>query len=191
MKVTEKFVYFWGKEDIFSQWHNRGFSDKDIHFKTAEHYMMFQKAVFFEYKKKSIDEIKAIIEKARQLQNETGKRSRNILVRILDAETPKKAKELGRDVRFFNKEKWEAVVKKILIKGNSLKFEQNEDLLKVFLSFKTQRFVEASPFDRIYGIGMRDSDPRASDPARWLGENILGDAFTELRDMLLPKYPQY
>lgn len=185
MKVTNNFVFFWGKEDICSQWHNRGFTDKGITFKTAEHYMMFQKAVFFEYKNKSAEEILTIVQNAMNKVKETGIPSRNILVRILEAKTPKEAKARGRDVRFFDKEKWEAIVAKVLFNGNKLKFSQNPDLYQQFMQYKTQRFVEASPFDDIYGIGMRDSHPDASNPACWRGRNILGDVLTALRDYFL------
>lgn len=185
MKVTEDFVFFHGKKDIFSQWHNSAFTDKDIFFKTAEHFMMFQKCVFFEHKDKSVDAIKQIVTDGLAKYQETSIHSRNLLVRILEASTPKDAKALGKEVKFFNKQKWEAIVAKVLLRGNMLKFQQNPELLTQFLSFKTQRFVEASPFDRIYGIGLADSHPNASNPSYWRGQNILGDVLTQLRDYFL------
>jgi hypothetical protein len=34
--------------------------------------------------------------------------------------------------------------------------------------------VEASPFDRIWGIGLSATDQRAEDPAQWRGQNLMG-----------------
>jgi ribA/ribD-fused uncharacterized protein len=44
--------------------------------------------------------------------------------------------------------------------------------------------VEASPLDRIWGIGLSASDPRAADPEQWLGLNLLGQALMEARSIL-------
>lgn len=185
MKVTSDFVFFWGKEDIFSQWNSASFVYEDILFKTAEHYMMFQKAVFFEYSDKSISDIKSIIAEERSLLANKYYETDNILVKILNASTPKKAKDLGKEVKFFNKQRWEAIVAKVLFKGNQLKFSQNKSLYDTFMSFKLQRFVEASPYDKIYGIGLKSSHPDASNPSRWRGQNILGDVLTQLRDYFI------
>jgi hypothetical protein len=38
--------------------------------------------------------------------------------------------------------------------------------------------VGASPMDRVWGIGLPATDPRASDPAVWRGMNLLGFALT-------------
>lgn len=44
--------------------------------------------------------------------------------------------------------------------------------------------VEASPRDRIWGIGMSASHPDATDPRKWLGENLLGFALMKARAAL-------
>jgi len=44
--------------------------------------------------------------------------------------------------------------------------------------------VEASPLDRVWGIGLAADDPRAADPAGWRGLNLLGFALMEARDLL-------
>ena len=147
--------------------------------------MMFQKGVFFEYKNTPVEFIKKSIQDGFDKVKETGIPSRNILVKILSAETPKEAKDLGKEVKYFNKAKWEAIVPKVLLRGNMLKFQQNPKLLEIFLNFKTQRFVEASPYDEIYGIGLAHSHPDASNPAKWRGQNILGNVLTQLRDYFL------
>ena len=44
--------------------------------------------------------------------------------------------------------------------------------------------VEASPYDKIWGIGMRESDTRATDPSQWQGWNLLGFALMDVRESL-------
>jgi predicted NAD-dependent protein-ADP-ribosyltransferase YbiA (DUF1768 family) len=44
--------------------------------------------------------------------------------------------------------------------------------------------VEASPSDRIWGIGLTADDPRAANPASWRGLNLLGFALGDVRTTL-------
>ena len=44
--------------------------------------------------------------------------------------------------------------------------------------------VEASPLDRVWGIGLAVDDEAAASPARWRGRNLLGFALMEVRDRL-------
>ena len=45
--------------------------------------------------------------------------------------------------------------------------------------------VEASPRDRLWGIGLGASNPKAKNPATWRGKNLLGYCLTEVRDKLM------
>lgn len=44
--------------------------------------------------------------------------------------------------------------------------------------------VEASPIDRIWGIGLAHDDPRAADRTRWRGLDLLGFVLVEVRRAL-------
>jgi ribA/ribD-fused uncharacterized protein len=65
------------------------------------------------------------------------------------------------------------------------KFAQNEDLLAYLFTSQKRILVEASPVDKIWGIGLAADDPQASNPEQWQGLNLLGFALMEARARLL------
>ena len=101
------------------------------------------------------------------------------------ADHPRKHKALGRKVRNFDDKTWKANRERIVLEGNRAKFTQNEELLEQLLATKGTTLVEASPYDRIWGIGLAASNPLAQDPKTWRGQNLLGKILTQLRDELL------
>lgn len=73
----------------------------------------------------------------------------------------------------------------IVFEGNYAKFTQNEDLKDFLLSTGDKVLVEASPYDKIWGIGMRESAEGINNPNNWKGTNLLGFAIMQVRDMLM------
>lgn len=71
-----------------------------------------------------------------------------------------------------------------MLAGTVAKFTQHPDLAGVLARTGTQVLVEASPVDRIWGIGRAAGDPDALRPSRWLGLNLLGFALMEARERL-------
>ncbi len=69
--------------------------------------------------------------------------------------------------------------------GNRAKFTQNAALRDQLLATRGTTLVEASPYDKIWGIGLDAKDPRALDASQWKGLNLLGKILTELREELL------
>ncbi len=64
------------------------------------------------------------------------------------------------------------------------KFRRNEAFANALLTTGTSILVEASPYDRIWGIGLGEHDPRIGDPSAWRGLNLLGKALMRVRDVL-------
>lgn len=164
-KEKLNFLFFWGhtvKDEItkscFSQWFPFQFEENGISYKTAEHYMMAGKAKLFN-------------------DEET-------LEKILNAGSPNQAKSLGRKVKNFDAQLWDEHKYEIVKQGNLFKFSQNEKFKEFLLSTNNKILVEASPYDKIWGIGMLASDSRAENPLLWNGENLLGFALMEVRDLL-------
>jgi ribA/ribD-fused uncharacterized protein len=125
---------------------------------TAEHFMMWSKAMLFG------DEA--------------------VAAEILAARHPGAAKALGREVKGFDQPVWERERSGIVVAGSFAKFSQHADLKAFLLGTKDRVLVEASPLDRVWGIGLAAGDPRAADPARWLGLNLLGFALMRARERL-------
>jgi len=160
------YVFFWGHTasgtdlgaECFSQWYPATFQTDGRSFATAEHYMMFRKALLFG------DEHTA--------------------ERICAAPTPRAAKVLGRSVRGFDEAKWAEHRSHIVFDGNLAKFSQNPSLESCLLDTKDRVIVEASPEDRIWGIGMSEDDKDIENPERWRGLNLLGFALMRVRERL-------
>ena len=132
-----KYLFFWGhtppadghiNESCFSQWWMDRFTVDGTEYTCAEQFMM--------------------AEKARMFGDE------EMLSMILKARHPKEMKAYGRAVKNFDQDKWDGACYEIVKRGNLAKFSQNPELWDYLKSTKRRILVEASPRDRIWGIGM-------------------------------------
>jgi len=155
-KQKEKYHLFWGGE--FSQWYPSTFEIDGTTYNCAEQYMMEQKALFFD------DVLSADM--------------------IMASTSPREQKAFGRKVQNFDADKWMEVCYDVVVKANIAKFSQNPKLLEVLLNTGDIEIVEASPYDKIWGIGLGENDPRAQDKSQWDGLNLLGKAVMETREKL-------
>lgn len=107
-----------------------------------------------------------------------------ILEKILMANSPAEAKQLGRQVRNCDPVTWNEKCFDIVCESNFYKFYLNKHLREFLLNTKNRVIVEASTRDRIWGIGMGKSNENAECPLLWRGKNLLGFALMEVRDRL-------
>ncbi len=108
-------------------------------------------------------------------------------VRILEAGSPKQAKQMGREVKGFDGAIWDREKRDVVAEGSFQKFRQNKDLGEFLLATGDHVLVEASPVDRVWGIGLAADDKKAANPLLWRGENLLGFALMRARDRLRDK----
>ncbi|GGN76685.1 hypothetical protein GCM10011579_058060 [Streptomyces albiflavescens] len=175
-----KYLHFWGHRprpdgrvsaSCLSQWWPSPFVVDDVEYATAEHWMMASKARLF--------------------GDEEAERA------VLAASNPALAKKAGRLVRGFDEAIWERERFGIVVEGSVHKFAAHTDLREFLLGTGERSemgvppaeswgrvLVEASPMDRVWGIGLAADDERASDPERWRGPNLLGFALMEARERL-------
>jgi ribA/ribD-fused uncharacterized protein len=154
--MSEEFHFFW--KGPLSQWFKRTFVVDGVKYNCAEQYMMSQKAILFK------DEL--------------------ALRKIMEATNPYDQKAYGRNVEFFEVGVWEAVAKDIVFKGNYEKFTQHADLKELILSTGDKTLVEASPYDKLWGIGIVETDPRALNRYQWPGRNWLGEVLTNVKNKI-------
>ena len=93
-------------------------------------------------------------------------------------------KALGRGVRGFEEPIWRQNRSSIVIEGNYAKFSQSAALREFLVGTKHRVLVEASPVDKIWGIGLGADDPHAENPLEWRGLNLLGFALMDVRERL-------
>ncbi|MEU3281861.1 NADAR family protein [Streptomyces antibioticus] len=162
-----RYLLFWGHRPLpdgrlgpgcLSQWWPSPFVVDGVTYATAEHWMMARKARLFG---------DAEAERA-----------------ALAAGHPSEAKKAGRLVRGFDDKVWERERFGIVVEGSVHKFASNPGLRSFLLSTGDRVLVEASPVDRVWGIGLAADDEAALDPQRWRGPNLLGFALMEARRRL-------
>lgn len=161
-----KYLFFWGHtthagevdKACLSQWFPSPFTVDGRKYLTAEHWMMAEKARLFE--------------------------DHEARTQILGVEAPADAKRLGRRVRNFDDATWSSHRMAVVVAGSEHKFQQNPALRDFLLRTGDRVLVEASPRDRIWGIGLGAKNERAAQPQLWRGENLLGFALMQARTRL-------
>lgn len=167
--ASMSFVFFWGGlksygpigRSCLSQWYPCRFTEDGVTYTTAEQYMMARKARLFN-------------------DEET-------YLKIMSATHPSDCKKLGRLVRNFSPRLWDSNKYSIVLNGSLLKFSQNPACRDFLLKTGDAVLAEASPYDQIWGVGLAQEDERIRNPKSWRGENLLGFALMEARDMLAQK----
>lgn len=164
-----RYLHFWGHRPLpdgrvgascLSQWWPSPFTVSGVSYATAEHWMM--------------------AEKARLFKDADAERQ------ALAADHPSLAKKAGRLVRGFDNAAWERERFRIVVEGSVHKFGAHPELRAFLLGTGDRVLVEASPVDRVWGIGLAARDEGADDPERWRGPNLLGFALMEARERLRP-----
>ncbi|UIX30431.1 NADAR family protein [Streptomyces sp. GQFP] len=162
-----KYLHFWGHRprqdgrvgaNCLSQWWPATFSVDGVEYATAEHWMMAAKARLFEDPEAEH--------------------------RAITSPNPALAKKAGRLVRGFDEAVWQRERFGIVVEGSVHKFAAHPELREFLLATGNRVLVEASPVDRVWGIGLAGDDEAAQDPERWQGPNLLGFALMAARERL-------
>ena len=156
MKVTNEMVLFW--DGIYSNFYPCKFKVGGVNFVTSEQYFMYIKASHFGDKE--------------------------IAHAILNESNPLYCKQMGRSIANYNEASWDVVRYEIMRDACYAKFSQNEDLKHMLLSTGDKILVEASPYDKIWGIGRYEDDPKSLNQSTWKGKNLLGEVLMEVREKL-------
>lgn len=151
-------VCFWRdyeENGYLSNWYRSDFEVDGVTYNCMEQYFMAEKARLFGDKKKWKE--------------------------IMQAKKPNIQKALGRQVKNFDGETWDANKVDITVEGLHGKFTSNDKLKQKLLDTGESILVEASPYDEIWGVGVVDTVAEESFD-NWRGENLLGFALMKVRD---------
>ena len=170
MKITDKYVFFWKEHPMcnftkcrirFADPYYVPLENDPIEFTSSEQMFMWFKAVFF--------------------------RDEEMAGKILQSQTPQEARDLGQQVRNYVDEEWDKARVDRMRTAVRYKFYQNENLRKQLMDtrYDGKTFVEASYYDRIWGIGY-NQDEAMNHLDNW-GHNELGKILTDLRNELKSK----
>lgn len=160
--VTDTMYLFWMPDSIFSNWHPHtpltlnGYPE--IVFENSEAAFMFLKAKTFG---------DSVIADA-----------------IVANQDPKYVKSLGRRINGFTDEVWAEKRYACMLDACFAKFHQNGKMGKYLLATGDKSLVEASPYDKVWGIGLAPNNPDALDPTKWRGLNLLGEVLMDVRTIL-------
>lgn len=152
---------FYGTGHPFSNFTKSTFIVDGVNFACGEQWMMAAKARLF-------DDIE-------------------IYNKILRTSTPTQIKKLGRQVKNFDDDVWKSQRYGLVKTGLLEKFRQNQAYKELLISTGDQIIVEASPTDKIWGVGLKETDPKIHDPSKWKGLNLLGKVLMEIRQELQPR----
>ena len=161
-RETDTHIYFWRGE--FSNWYPCIFIYKDHRFNNSEQAFMWEKAMFFDDEK--------------------------IAAQLLKETNPKYAKALGRQVRNFNQDFWLVASFPAMVAVNFAKWNSSDYLRDLIVSTHPKKLVEASPYDKIWGVGLAQDDDRILDKRNWKGMNLLGKALMNVRKELIEEHEQ-
>ena len=150
---------FHGQHSPLSNFHYSPFTINGQEFQTAEKYIQYQKACYFN-------------------DVETAEK-------ILISKDPFESKTLSRNIVNYNNESWKHIAKSTCYPGIQAKFEQNPLLAKFLIATKPMTLAE-SCYDKLWGTGMALHDKNALNESHWANIGLLGSILMDLRDNILP-----
>jgi ribA/ribD-fused uncharacterized protein len=139
-------------------WYPSVFEKDGVRYVNTEQYMMYQKALLMG---------DAVTAEA-----------------IMQEHNPHNIKKLGQQVKPWDEDKWKANRTRIMYEGCLAKFASDDELKAKLFSTENTILVEASPFDKIWGIGMKAENPKAKKIKEWKGMNLLGRVLMQVREDL-------
>lgn len=162
MRVTDAYVFFWGSY-LSNFWLTPIKSTKQmarpgLSFVCSEQAFMVEKAAFFN--------------------------DQESFEKMLLCEDGASVKALGRQVKNFDEKAWYDVSYSKMLICCRAKFRQNPSLGKRLMGTGDRTLVEASPTDKIWGIGLWEGDDKVLDQRNWDGENRLGKVLMQVREEL-------
>ena len=155
-QTQDNMTVFWGQNSPLSNHHPASFLQNGTLFNCVEQFYMYSMA------EHAGDKYKAQA--------------------IMDTENPITQKQIAKGIT-LSKE-WKNMSVNIMKTGLIAKFSQNEILKDFLLDTKETELIEASPYDKFWGIGLSMDTPEVFDKTKWKGKNMLGQLLQTVRNTL-------
>lgn len=155
-------IYFYGIYDeyyCFSNFYKCGFNDENLTYNCSEQYFMKKK------------------------QEQFDPENDNLANDIMKTDSPAQIKKFGRMVKNYDENEWNKKRFNYMCDAIYLKFSQNIELKNILISTDNKILVEASPYDKIWGIGISPEDAKKG--KKWNGQNLLGLALMKVRSIIM------
>ena len=149
---------FFSYKSPLSNYHAAKFSIDNIEYHHVEQYMMAKKALLFN--------------------------DHDACEEIMSYFKPLDCKRAGRKIKNFDPSIWEKNKRTIVKNACLAKFKQNAHCLKELKATGRKLLAEASPYDKIWGIGLEKNHQDVQTPSKWKGTNLLGTILMEVREEL-------
>ena len=104
--------------------------------------------------------------------------------KIMSTNNPREINYLAKSISNFNQDSWNEIATEVMTTAVNANFEQNTKLKNLLLGTGNTIFVEASPKDKIWGVGIAMNDERVFDQKNWQGANKLGKVLMACRDRI-------
>lgn len=150
---ADDYIYFW-KTGPFTNFFEKPFNYKGYVVYSSEQAFMLEKALTFD---------------------------KSAVSAILSARRPDHVKRLGRKVKNYDDKVWDEIRYDKMVEVLRYKFAEPA-MKKILLGTGDKILAEASPYDKIWGIGLDKSQAWRTPPQHWKGKNLLGKALMQVRD---------
>ena len=137
------------------------FTHKGEHFNCAEQYIM--------------------VEKARHFGDQGAVKA------VMEEPVPAKQKQIGKYIKNFDREIWQANAQDIILPGLISKFEQCQEAMELLMKTAERDIIEANPHDLFFGVGISIFSPTVWDSSNYKGKNIMGKMLQIVRGTLIKK----
>ena len=106
----------------------------------------------------------------------------DIIPEIMECKNLALIRRLGRKVKNFDHQIWNNVKEDIVYRINLAKFRQHTDLRVLLQNTGNDIIANASPYDKIWGIGLSENNIMVQNQDNWIGLNLLGKILQRVRN---------
>jgi ribA/ribD-fused uncharacterized protein len=154
-KVIDNHIFFFTGASRLSNFHPAPFTVDDTRFINSEQYIQAKKSSLF--------------------------KSPEVTAKIMASSNPGEMKRLTKNLPNFCQKTWEENAQEIAHTAILHKFQQNKNLLQYLISTGDKVLVEASPYDKWWGIGLDKDEKNILGKKMSWGKNVQGSILMRVR----------